>query len=102
MAEESVARLLLAAAIRDRQAFRALIAVSEMNDAAIGFHAHQCIEKALKAVLTHADVAFRRTHDIAELLDVFHDAVSIVPPFSDRLEELNPYAAGLASAACLS
>ena len=58
----------------------------------IGFHAHQCIEKALKAVLTHADVAFRRTHDIAELLDLLHDVGRTAPPFADSLEELNPYA----------
>jgi hypothetical protein len=41
MVEESVAKLLLAAAERDRQAFRALVAIPEMNDAVIGFHAHQ-------------------------------------------------------------
>jgi HEPN domain-containing protein len=72
MAEASVAKLLLAAAQRDRQAFRALAAIPEMNDAAIGFHAHQCIEKALKSVLAHAGIAFRRTHDIVELLDLLH------------------------------
>lgn len=41
MAEASVARLMLAAARRDEQAFRALAALPAMNDAAIGFHAHQ-------------------------------------------------------------
>jgi HEPN domain-containing protein len=51
MAEESLAELLLSAAKRDRQAFRALAAIPEMNDAAIGFHAHQCVEKSLKAIL---------------------------------------------------
>jgi HEPN domain-containing protein len=92
MAEQSVASLLLAAAMRDRQAFLALIAVPDMNETVIGFHAHQCIEKALKAVLTHADVAFRRTHDVAELLDLLHDVGRTAPPFADSLEELNPYA----------
>jgi len=92
MAEQSVAKLFLAAAMRDRQAFLALIAVPDMNDTVIGFHAHQCIEKALKAVLTHADVAFRRTHDIAELLDLLHDMGRTAPPLAEQLEELNPYA----------
>jgi hypothetical protein len=44
MAEESVAKLLLGAAKRDQQAFRALAAIPEMNDAVIGFHAHQCTD----------------------------------------------------------
>ena len=92
MAEQNVAELLLAAAKRDQQAFRALVAMPEMNDVVIGFHAHQCIEKALKAALAHAGIAFRRTHDIAGLLDLLNDAQRGVPPFSDRLDELNPYA----------
>jgi HEPN domain-containing protein len=92
MAELSVAELLLAGAKRDLQAFEALVGIPEMNDAVIGFHAHQCIEKALKAALAHAGIAFRRTHDIAELLDLLHDTRGGVPPFSERLDELNPYA----------
>jgi HEPN domain-containing protein len=63
-----------------------------MNDAAIGFHAHQSIEKALKSVLAHAGVHFRRTHDVAELLDLLHDSDCAMPPFSERLDELDPYA----------
>jgi HEPN domain-containing protein len=92
MGEGSVARLLLASAERDAQAFRALVAIPEMNDAVIGLHAHQCIEKALKAALAHAGIAFRRTHDLAELLDLLHDNGRSVPQFSEHLDELNPYA----------
>jgi HEPN domain-containing protein len=88
----TVAQLLLAAAKRDQQAFRALAAIPEMNDAAVGFHAHQCIEKALKAILAHAGTHFRRTHDIGELLDLLRDAGCDAPPFSERLDELDPYA----------
>lgn len=92
MAEASVARLLLAAARRDEQAFRVLAAVPEMNDAVIGFHAHQCVEKALKAVLAQSGIAFRRTHDLGELLDLLSDAAHAPPPEAERLDELNPYA----------
>jgi hypothetical protein len=46
MAEENIAELLLTAAKRDQQAFRALVAMPQMNDAVIGFHRHQCLEKA--------------------------------------------------------
>jgi len=92
MVEASVARLLLAAARRDGQAFRALAALPEMNDAAIGFHAHPCAEKAIKAVLGHAGIAVRRSHDLAELADVLVDAGLSLPAEAERLEELNPYA----------
>jgi len=92
MVEESVARLLLASAKRDQQAFQALAGIPEMNDVAIGFHAHQSIEKALKAVLAHAAIPFRRTHDLAELLDLVEDIEYAAPPFSHQLDELNPYA----------
>lgn len=37
---------------------------------AVCFHAQQCIEKYLKAWLQEAGVAFRRTHDLEELLDL--------------------------------
>ena len=92
MAEKGVPELLLAAAERDRQAFRALVVIPEMNDAVIGFHAHQCAEKALKAVLAHAGIAFRRTHSVAELLDLLREGGCAAPPFSERLDELDPYA----------
>ena len=34
------------------------------------FHAHQCVEKYLKARLQAADIAFPKTHDLEELLDL--------------------------------
>lgn len=37
---------------------------------AVCFHAQQCIEKYLKAWLQEANIAFRRTHDLEELLDL--------------------------------
>jgi len=37
---------------------------------AICFHAQQCVEKYLKAWLQEANIAFRRTHDLEELLDL--------------------------------
>ena len=92
MPEASVARLMLAAARRDEQAYRALAALPDMNDAVIGFHAHQCVEKALKGVLAHKAVIFRRTHDIAELLDLLTDAGVDSPPHEDKLDDLNPFA----------
>ena len=50
------------------------------------------MEKSLKAVLTTHGIAFRRTHDLGELLDLLADAGKPLPPHADNLDELNPYA----------
>jgi HEPN domain-containing protein len=44
---------------------------------AICFHAQQCVEKYLKAWLQEANIAFRRTHDLEELLDLILPAVPV-------------------------
>lgn len=44
-------------------------AAAPIHDA-ICFHAQQCVEKYLKAWLQEAGIAFRRTHDLEELLDM--------------------------------
>lgn len=92
MAEASVAETFLSVALRDELALRVLAASPGVHDSMVGYHAQQAVEKALKAVLSAADVPFRRTHDIAELLDLLADAGLAVPPHADRLDELNPYA----------
>ena len=81
----------MALAHRDQGAFLALAADPMLHDSLAGFHAQQAVEKALKAVLTHAGIAYRRTHDIAELLDLAADAGLSAPPHADRLDELTPY-----------
>jgi HEPN domain-containing protein len=92
MDERTLAGIFLLAAERDEQAFRKLADDLSLHDSLAGFHAQQAVEKALKAVLAHAGVAFRRTHDIAELLDLLEDCGFSAPPHADRLDELNPYA----------
>ena len=92
MAERTLVDILLGMAEQDALAYRKLADDPEIHDALIGFHAQQAVEKALKAVLSHAGVSFRRTHDIAELLDLLTDSSLPEPPFSNQLDELNPYA----------
>jgi HEPN domain-containing protein len=92
MAESSVPRLLLESARQDEKAVTALSAVPDIGDAIVGFHAQQAIEKGLKAVLSSAGIAFRRTHDLAELLDLLADSGLSAPPDAETLDELNPYA----------
>lgn len=89
---ESVAKMLLFAAREDAKALHALSGMPEISDAILGFHAQQSIEKALKAVLSTNAIAFRRTHDIAELLDLTSDHALPAPPFAESLDDLNPFA----------
>ena len=89
---ESVAAMLLNAALEDAKAVRALTGLPDISDAIVGFHAQQSVEKALKAVLSSRGVAFRRTHDIAELLDLITDHNLPSPPFAESLDEFNPFA----------
>ncbi|HEY5197241.1 MAG TPA: HEPN domain-containing protein [Solirubrobacteraceae bacterium] len=49
-----LARQLLERADDDVAAARALLAVPDVSDFIIGFHAQQAVEKALKAVRDHA------------------------------------------------
>lgn len=92
MVDSSVPELLLNAARQDLSAAQALAATPGLGDAVVGFHAQQAVEKALKAVLSVQCVEFRRTHDIAWLMDLLSDSTDLVPPYADWLDELNPYA----------
>lgn len=87
-----VARMLLSAAEQDLAACIALAQTAGIGDALVGFHAQQAVEKSLKAVLSRNRVAFRRTHDLALLLDILQDHGLPPPPGADWLDELNPFA----------
>lgn len=84
--------ILLVAAERDQQAFSRLAEDPNLHDSLAGFHAQQAVEKALKAVLAQAVVVFRRTHDIAELLDRLEDAGITSSLHAAHLDELTAYA----------
>lgn len=56
------------------------------------FHAQQCAEKALKALLLHHHVEFPRTHSIALLLDLLKAADVPVPDGIDEAFVLTQYA----------
>ena len=92
MADQSIPRLLLESARQDEKAVAALSSIPDIGDAIVGFHAQQAVEKAIKAVLSSAGIAFRSTHDIAELLDILTDSGLPPPPQAETLDELNPYA----------
>ncbi|MDR3572996.1 MAG: HEPN domain-containing protein [Anaerolineaceae bacterium] len=56
------------------------------------FHAQQCIEKYLKALLISRQVSFPRTHDLAALGYLCEQAGIILPIDDDALELLTAYA----------
>lgn len=64
----------------DYQAFDILRAHPDSPLAPTCFHAQQCVEKALKAVLMANQVYFRRTHDLEEIADLL-EAAHLSPPY---------------------
>jgi HEPN domain-containing protein len=58
----------------------------------ICFHAQQCAEKALKALLLHRGAAIPKTHTIEVLLDLLKTKGAIIPDGVDEAFELSDYA----------
>lgn len=61
----------------DYTAVQCLAQASVLLHDAVCFHAQQCIEKYLKAWLQEANIAFRRTHDLEELLDLILPSMAV-------------------------
>jgi HEPN domain-containing protein len=64
-----------------------------VSDEQIGFQAQQAVEKAIKAVLSHNAIAYRRTHDLAELIDLLKAGAIRYPALLDESTILTPFAA---------
>jgi len=56
------------------------------------FHAQQCAEKALKALLVHRGIAFPRTHVLEMLLDIAQASDVDLPVSIDDIVRLTQYA----------
>ncbi len=56
------------------------------------FHAQQCAEKAMKAVLTWRQVAFKKTHDLDELKRVCLPLAGDAAAYLSGIEKLSQYA----------
>ncbi len=69
---------------------REIDASDKPNYDAVCFHTQQCAEKYLKACLQEADISFRKTHDLSELLD---SALSIEPTLESLRPDLNSLSA---------
>ena len=66
-------------------ASRELAAVDRPNLDAVCFHAQQCVEKMMKALLIHLGVIPSRTHDLAHLYSILQP---VCPDWSWPVEEL--------------
>ncbi len=91
-ADRDEALLLLRKAREDQAVVAKLVSDREIADAAIGFHAQQAVEKALKAILAAAGYEFPWTHDIRHLLERL-GAIGVAVPDSVREARwLSPWA----------
>jgi HEPN domain-containing protein len=90
-----LARRFLELADRDIKTFHLLADIPDSDNAAVGFHAQQAVEKCLKAVLSRHEIPFRKTHNLDELIDLLKDHGKKIPPNADGLELLNPFAVTL-------
>lgn len=88
--EEALRLLRLAG--RDLEIFRILVSHPEAALSSVCFHAQQCAEKALKAVLTSHCAHFPRTHNLEELATLINDQGVATPVPARELRRLNPYA----------
>jgi len=65
---------------------RELNAIQHANYDAVCFHAQQCAEKYLKGFLQETNIAFPKTHDLADLLAL---TLSVEPSWSSLRSDLN-------------
>lgn len=58
----------------------------------VTFHAQQCVEKYIKALLTMQKIAFPRTHDLAALFALCQKNGLLIPVSEDSLDKLSAFA----------
>lgn len=77
---------------------RSAVSLRALPDAPVGvvcFHAQQCAEKYLRALLQDRSVECRRTHDLNELATSAAGAIPALGLLGEDLEPLNAYAVGI-------
>jgi HEPN domain-containing protein len=86
------AQRLLRLAKRDQGTFSLLVTLPQSELSALGFHAQQSAEKALKAVTVHSGLTVSRTHDLVALGSALTIAGVELPVSAEDLRLLNPFA----------
>jgi hypothetical protein len=64
-------------------------------DMIVGFHAQQAIEKPIKAVLSHNQIAYPRVNDLYRLIQMLEDDEILQPPGAQQLGSLTRWATHL-------
>jgi len=95
MRSRELAEMLLRKARQGEFALEKLAPDPAPPDEVIGFHAQQAVEKMLKAVLAHASVLYRRTHDLVELFDLLRKKSLSYPADLEEARRLTPFASTL-------
>lgn len=88
------AETLLRLAESDLQACRVLADASDVTDGAVGFHAQQAVEKALKTAIVLTEAELPRTHDL-ERLSEQAAACALLPDELAGVDWLTPWAVAL-------
>ena len=83
---------LLRLAQRDQVAVESFKTLPEIDFAIIAFHAQQCIEKCMKAVLSKHEITYPRTHDLDDLCELLAEAGLDMPVSRELLNDITPYA----------
>jgi HEPN domain-containing protein len=65
------------------------------NYDAVCFHAQQCAEKYMKALLQEANASFGRTHHLVSLLDLLVTVAPAWELFRNELQSLNVYSVSI-------
>jgi HEPN domain-containing protein len=89
------ASVLLARAAEDELASRSLLSVAGITDSAIGFHAQQAVEKAIKAVVSARQVEYLYVHDIDGLIELAQTNGIEIPGELPGADYLTPFAVRL-------
>ena len=83
---------LLTLAQRDQVAVQSFQTLPEIDFAIIAFHAQQCIEKCMKAVLSKQGITYPRTHDLDDLFALLEETGIDMPVSRELLNDITPYA----------
>jgi HEPN domain-containing protein len=86
------AGLFLAKAAEDEALLAAAADKPELSSAIYGFHCQQAVEKLLKALLSARQIAFGRSHDLAQLGHLVESHGCPLPEDWGRLEPLTAFA----------
>jgi HEPN domain-containing protein len=85
------AELMLDRGQREMRAAQQLLATEERDETIIGFHLHQAIEKAAKAVLAVSEIEIPYTHDLGKLFSALLPAGIELPAGLASVAWLTPW-----------